>query len=274
MRVLLTIFIINCIWCNIACHAAPGGGAYKPITTYYPDEILCAPSHNYVKCARLPSRVYNGQHSADEYVHITAGTVIDDTNWTHFRNGAPITGYATNVRVTAVTSTLYRTHADCVVTEPFVAILSVTTGTSTSAYSGAQACTAATHTEGLESTPLEAGIVSIKAYDGDTCPDGFYTVPYESWCGEGMVNIADVPNCADDTSGEYCLISIEKPCESGISAIKTSTELSFALYAEKYTQPAIAVKYNDTVCWAKLEPGRASSSINIKYNDAIYHVIN
>ena len=113
--------------------------------------------------------------------------------------------------------------------------------------------------------------VQATALDGDTCPDGFFTVPYEKTCGTGMVNTADVPNCADDTSGEYCLVTLVKPCELGISALKTSSGLSFALYAEKYTTPAINIGYNGGMCYANLEPGQSAGAINVSYNGQIYH---
>lgn len=277
MRVLLTIFIINCIWRNIAYCAAPSEEDLSSVPMYYPDKISCTTPTEYVKCARLPTASYNSLVSSAEYAHITAGTVIDEINWVHFRNGMQITGYATNINVTSTSMgniTLYQTHATCVVTEPFVATFSVLTGRSKTTYNGAQACTTMTTTVGLESTPADAYVTSAQAHDGDVCPDGFFTVPYESWCGDGMVNIADTPYCNDDASGEYCLMKLFQPCTAGISAIKTSTGLSFPLYAEKYTEPSVAVMYNNITCYSNLEIGQSSNTININYNGTIYHLTN
>lgn len=51
--------------------------------------------------------------------------------------------------------------------------------------------------------------------DGDICPDGFYAVPYEISCGEGFVDTESVPNCDDDTSGDYCQIPAAVTCDAG-----------------------------------------------------------
>ena len=59
----------------------------------------------------------------------------------------------------------------------------------------------------------------------------------------------------------------------GISQIKTSTGLSFALYAEKYTEPALAIEYNNGKCYGMLDLGRATNTINIIHNNEIYHLI-
>ncbi len=64
-----------------------------------------------------------------------------------------------------------------------------------------------------------------------------------------------------------------KKCELGISNFKTSTGLSFALYAEKYTEPSLVVGYNDGKCYGKLEPGNATGTINFNYNGTVYHLI-
>ncbi len=64
-----------------------------------------------------------------------------------------------------------------------------------------------------------------------------------------------------------------KKCELGISNFKTSTGLSFALYAEKYTEPSLVVGYNDGKCYGKLETGRATGTINFNYNGTVYHLV-
>ena len=234
----------------------------------------------YQKCARLPDKAYNANTATlVEYANITVGTAVDDTKWTHFRNGVSVAGYAENVSVQEWpmgSTTLYQTFADCVVTEPFSLVFGAITGRSTSIYSGAEACIQVAQTTDLLTYAREAPVtVAATALDGDTCPDGFFTVPWESWCGEGMVNIADVPNCDDDTSGEYCLIASDKvACESGISNIKTSAGVIVPLYAEKYTEPALAVRYNGLVCYANLAAGQSVGAINVRYNGAVYHTEN
>ncbi len=63
------------------------------------------------------------------------------------------------------------------------------------------------------------------------------------------------------------------PCASGISDIYTSTGLVIPLFAEKYTTPAINIKYNDVICYANLESGQASEAINIVYDGNVYHTV-
>ncbi len=64
-----------------------------------------------------------------------------------------------------------------------------------------------------------------------------------------------------------------KKCELGISNLKTSTGLSFALYAEKYTEPSLVVGYNDGRCYGKLEAGNAAGTLNFNYNGTLYHLV-
>lgn len=108
----------------------------------------------------------------------------------------------------------------------------------------------------------------------DVCPDGFYTVPYEIDCGEGGVDVAGVPECENDVSGDFCLISLSvAPCTAGVTTIRTGTGVVVPLWAEKSTQPSLCVKYNDMVCYADLEVGTATEAININYNGVIYHTV-
>ena len=110
---------------------------------------------------------------------------------------------------------------------------------------------------------------------GDTCPDRFYTVPYDVSCGEGMVDVADVAHCDEDTSGDYCLIGEVPviPCAAGITTLRTGTGVSIPLWAERGTEPSLCVKYNDMVCYANLEVGQAAGAINVNYGDAVYHTV-
>lgn len=108
----------------------------------------------------------------------------------------------------------------------------------------------------------------------DVCPDGFYTVPYEIDCGEGMVDVADVAHCDEDTSGDYCLMSPSAaPCAAGITMLRTGTGVSIPLWAEKSTQPSLCVKYNDAICYGNLEQGQAAGAINIKHDGVVYHLV-
>lgn len=98
-----------------------------------------------------------------------------------------------------------------------------------------------------------------------SCPDGTYSTGGESGCLECAV----VP--CDSTTGNP--IVSERLCEIGFGAIKTSTGLSFSLYAEKYTEPSLVVGYNDGKCYGKLETGKATGAINVNYNGTVYHLV-
>ncbi len=220
----------------------------------------CTSTETVTKCAKIPTEIYayeyeNGQYTSD--------------SWFVGYNDVVLSGNSASKNF--VSSIL---GATCTINSPFNASIDGSFGPAVpDFYTAYQAC-------------AEIGAWEIRTFsfisklDGDICPDGFYTVPYNVSCGTGMVDTANVPNCSDDTSGESCLIPAtsapapEVLCTIGISQIKTSTGLSFALYAEKKTQPSLAIKYNNGICYGKLESGSASSTINFNYNDAVYHLVN
>lgn len=103
------------------------------------------------------------------------------------------------------------------------------------------------------------------AYEPTPCPDGTYSTGGATAC----TTCTKTP--CDPTNGTE--IVLETPCDIGINQIKTSTGLSFALYAEKYTEPSLVVGHNDGKCYGKLEPGNATGTINFNYNGTVYHLI-
>ena len=218
----------------------------------------CVSTDSITKCARLPTCF--GYCRGANYTNQVSDP--DGVSWSYYREGIPISGTSQGYSSSKIIAS-----ATCVITSPFNATVKGSMMLGGNASTGGGVC----------STPdlWEASSMDVlaTALDGDTCPDGFFTVPYEYSCGVGMVNTADVPNCADDMSGEYCLMPQVKPCSLGISALKTSSGLSFALYAEKYTTPAINIGYNGGICYANLEPGQSAGAINVSYNDQIYHTV-
>ena len=270
----MTRFFSFLLWMFIATCPAIAADVGENVV-YYPETITCASTGQYQKCARLP--LVHGYHANTNgvYAHISKGTALDEMNWTSFRNGAPVVGTASVDSSGTSFGNMRYIDALCTVTSPFYTSFIHTRRykASTTAPTAASICAGLETLSGLfMELPMRDLAVAL---DGDTCPDGFFTVPWESWCGEGMVNIADVPNCDDDTSGEYCLIASDKvACESGVSNIKTSAGVIVPLYAEKYTEPALAVRYNGLVCYANLADGQSAGAINVKYNGAVYHTEN
>lgn len=70
-------------------------------------------------------------------------------------------------------------------------------------------------------------------------------------------------------AGLFTPVVLETPCEIGISKLMLSTGDGFTLWAEKYTEPSIVVRYNNQKCYVKLEQG--AGRLNVKYNGAVYH---
>ena len=159
-------------------------------------------------------------------------------------------------------------NVNCVITSPFYAEVPCYMGAVSPGFvSAAQNCAE-------WNCDMSAEIVASALAD-DVCPDGFYTVPYEIDCGEGLVDVADVAHCDEDTSGDYCLIGEvpATPCAAGITTLRTGTGVSIPLWAERGTEPSLCVKYNDMVCYANLEAGNSPDAINIKYNNVVYHAV-
>ena len=221
----------------------------------------CTSTSEITKCARFPDFMdVCLNYGLDSLVD------IDGLGWTIYYNDIPITGTSDGVLDTRFQST-----TTCTFLSPFTASL-------TTAYDGGiiprdmgsgHIC--------IDTCSLSSSFstTSFSTLPGDVCPDGFFTVPYEVSCGTDMVNItSDIPNCSDDTSGEYCLIPAGPttvPCNLGISMLRTETGLSIPLFAEKYTSPAIHIGYNGGTCYADLTIGQEINAINIKYNGTIYH---
>ncbi len=97
------------------------------------------------------------------------------------------------------------------------------------------------------------------------CPDGTYSDGGDFECSA----CATTP--CDPTTGNP--IVTQRLCEIGVGTIKTSTGLSFALYAEKYTEPSLVVGYNGGKCYGKLEAGNAAGTLNFNYNGTLYHLV-
>lgn len=223
----------------------------------------CTSTETVTKCAKIPTRIYgyeytNGQYTSDSWSLEYNDVVLSG-------NSASTSGFDT---------TISGSRATCTINSPFNASIDGVLGPLALEVDTAyQACARVNYWD-------TKTFSFTSKLDGDICPDGFYTVPYNVSCGAGMVDTANVPNCSDDTSGESCLIPAtsapapEVLCAIGISQIKISTGVSFALYAEKYTQPSLAIKYNDGICYGKLEQGNQSGTMNFNYNGTVYHLAN
>lgn len=101
-----------------------------------------------------------------------------------------------------------------------------------------------------------------------TCPTGTtqVTTGYENlWSGHVACK-PDAPAC-DHAYGGEC----PDLCSFG-TQFKTSTGLTFPLFATKVTTVAINVKQNGVTCYVPLETGNGGTgSLNLTYNNTTYH---
>ncbi len=218
----------------------------------------CVSVDEITKCARLPNNI--GMHGVTP--EITDGA-YDGDGWGGTYNGHGVSGVGVN------SGSGMNQMTTCVIDWPFYATGECLWGPGFNAGNGNYNCAKAHYwcNLGLDFTVFD------KLPD-DKCPDGFYTVPYDVSCGEGLVGVADVPYCDDDASGEFCLMSASvAPCAAGITTLRTGTGVVVPLWAEKNTEPSLCVKYNNIVCYGNLEPGRATNTINVNYNGVVWHAV-
>lgn len=112
-----------------------------------------------------------------------------------------------------------------------------------------------------------------------SCPAGYVLVDVPDvsvadTCPSGTVAVGNAEACTDSDSASVCWIveKILELCGAGISVLKTSNGVSVPLYAEKYTSPALHIRYNGQVCYANLTQGKSENAINIRYGGVVYHV--
>lgn len=209
------------------------------------------------KCARLPESI--GVQWLESEV---SDTVYDSNGWGGIYNGHMISGTGTN------SGSGTEQETTCMIDWPFSAVGACLFNPMFDTENGNYNCANA-----IDACDMGLDFDAATQLDGDECPDGFYTVPYDVSCGDGLVDTADIPYCNVDTNGDFCLILLAQPCTAGITTIRTGTGVSIPLWAEKSTSPSLCVKYNDTVCYGNLEPGQATGSININYEDQVYHLV-
>lgn len=101
-----------------------------------------------------------------------------------------------------------------------------------------------------------------------TCPTGTtqFITGYESSWNDKVACKPDSTSC-DHAYGGAC----PDLCSFG-SQLKTSTGLTFPLFATKVTTVAINIRQNGVTCYVPLETGSGGSgSLNLTYNNTTYH---
>ena len=113
-----------------------------------------------------------------------------------------------------------------------------------------------------------------------TCPTGMVAVEYDTFvsAGAGACPAGYVAHGIDTVCGAgdgacWLVEQLRALCGAGITQLNTSGGLSVPLYADKTTNPSLHIKYNSMVCYADLEAGNATGTINVKYNNVVYHTV-
>ncbi|MBQ6736334.1 MAG: hypothetical protein IJQ90_02500 [Alphaproteobacteria bacterium] len=110
-----------------------------------------------------------------------------------------------------------------------------------------------------------------------TCPTGttVYTTGYENYWKPGTSGTSATPRVACKPDEVACDHAYNGACPdlcSWATQLKTSTGLSFPLYATKVTTVAINVRQNGITCYVPLESGNGGTgSLNLTYNGNTYH---
>ncbi len=110
-----------------------------------------------------------------------------------------------------------------------------------------------------------------------TCPTGTtqYTTGYENYWKPASSGTNSTPRVACKPDTVVCDHAYNGTCPdlcSFATELKTSSGLSFPLFATKETAVAINIRQNGVTCYVPLESGNGGSgSLNIAYNNTIYH---
>lgn len=110
-----------------------------------------------------------------------------------------------------------------------------------------------------------------------TCPPGTtqVTTGYENYWKPGTSGTAATPRVACKPDAVACDHAYNGVCPdlcSFATQLKTSTGLSFPLFANKVTSVAINIRQNGVTCYVPLEAGNGGTgSLNLTYNNTTYH---
>ena len=112
----------------------------------------------------------------------------------------------------------------------------------------------------------------FKINTNGTCTNGYrYTTEQ---CKDKMPNTPVMCGILCDTGLEYTEVgTCAELCKSEHNTLKTSTGLAYPMYATKSVTPSINLRIDESVCYVNLISGTESNSINIKYNNQLYHAV-
>ena len=129
-------------------------------------------------------------------------------------------------------------------------------------------CTGVDCMNGKICTNVDTGYYSP---DGDTEQHACDTPPTNAHITSACTAAANTVWECDSGTVHMSNDTCEPLCTAGITQLNTSNGLSFNIYANKLTTPALNLLRNNTVCYVNLSPGVASGTINIQHGDTVYH---
>lgn len=131
-------------------------------------------------------------------------------------------------------------------------------------------------------------------YERGECPENFYTItsetetlttPENAKCANGYGSYWLNSNCAAGASTHgLCAVLCEKDleytglgtcatlCPHGKTELHAKNGMSWPLYAEKLTTPAMNIKMPGGVCYINFLPGAARGTMNVKSTTGTYHI--
>lgn len=106
---------------------------------------------------------------------------------------------------------------------------------------------------------------------GAECPAGFIAVPDKTLlvneaCPNGYVPVGNLPSCPGNTP---CLLT----CPFGTQLVAGTGE-TFNINPSPESQPSLHIAQNGTTCFVSLVAGQSPHTINIRYNNQVYHTTN
>lgn len=119
-------------------------------------------------------------------------------------------------------------------------------------------------------------LIPSVAMGASVCPEGYSALnqnPFVAIAAQCAENQTDLGPFSAGCSGERTICMPEVTCH-GLSAIRTSSGVRVPLYMERYTTPAINVALDSGGrCYANLLPGSASGTLNVLFEDNVYHAV-
>lgn len=110
--------------------------------------------------------------------------------------------------------------------------------------------------------------------DGDTLRYACDTPPANAHIISACTSATNIVWECDSGTVHMSNDTCEPLCTAGMTKLRTSTGLSFNIYANKLTTPSLNLSQNNIVCYVNLLPGVASGAINVRYGNTVYHTAN